>query len=144
MAFGSQIIRLFMNTPYSHVYLKFYSPTLDRVLIYEAVGSGVRFIGSIAWSQHAEEVASFPLQICNSSYLQLMQYCIDNAGRKYGFLQNIGVALSYVFKEKFNRFKEGKNCSEVIADILEMEGIKIDIEKNLITPKDVYNRLSTL
>lgn len=43
---GSWLIRAYMGTPYSHVYLKFYSQSLNRTLIYEAVGGGVRFIGS--------------------------------------------------------------------------------------------------
>jgi len=138
---GSWLIRLFEQTPYSHVYLKFHSESLNRTLIYEAVGSGVRFIGSTAWEQHAQEVASFDVDIIQCNYITLLQYCIDNAGIEYGYMQNIGISLAKLLNLKTNPFQTGKNCSELVSEILKVEGFKPVINKDLITPKDVYNML---
>jgi hypothetical protein len=141
-AIGGMAIRAFQHTTYSHVYLKFTSDSLQRVLIYEAVGGGLRFIGTKVWESHAEEVASFPIQISQDNYISLLQYCVDNAGTEYGFAQNLGVAICELFRMKKNPFKTGKNCSEVVSDILKLEGYKFDKESNLITPKDIYKVLS--
>lgn len=140
-AFGSYIIRMFQKTTYSHVYIKFRSDSLNRTLIYEAVGGGLRFIGTKVWESHAEEVASFSIDISQENYVKLMQYCVDNAGTEYGFVQNIGIAMCELLSLKTNPFKEGKNCSEVVGEILKLEGIIFEKETNLLTPKDIYKAL---
>lgn len=131
-----------MCAPYSHVYMKFYSASLDRTMIYEAVGKGVRFIGLERWKEHAQEVASFELQISDENYKRLLQYCVDNAGTDYGFLQNMGILIANLFKLKKNPLKDGKNCSEEMGDVLELEGHVFDKDKDLLTPKDIYKILS--
>lgn len=141
-AIGSWAIRLYQNTEYSHVYLKFHSEALNRVLIYEAVGGGVRFIGSSAWEKQAIEVASFDLDIKQCNYVTLLQFCVDHAGLEYGFLQNIGLLFCDLFKMKENPFKKGKNCSEMVAEILKLEGVVINKDFNLVTPKDIFEVLS--
>lgn len=137
-AIGSVLIRWYMQTPYSHVYMKFDSPSLNRTLIYEAVGAGVRFIGSHRWKEHAEEVASFELEISDENYKKLMQFCVDNAGIEYGFYQNLGILLANMCASNKNTLTDGINCSEAIGEILELEGYKIDKDLNLLTPKDIF------
>jgi hypothetical protein len=139
---GSWIIRAYMRTPYSHVYLKFHSSSLERELIYEAVGGGVRFIGEKLWSEHAEEVASFDIQISDAHYKSLLQNCVDNSGVEYGFLQNIGIPLAKLFNLKSNPFQSGSNCSEEICKILRLTGYMVEGKKDLVTPKDIYDILS--
>lgn len=141
LAFGSYAIRMFQGTEYSHVYIKFKSDSLQRTLIYEAVGGGLRFIGTKVWESHAEEVASFSIDISQENYIILMQYCVDNAGTEYGFTQNIGVAICELLNLKKNPFKDGKNCSEVVGEILKLEGFVFGKETNLLTPKDIYKVL---
>lgn len=141
-AIGSLAIRAYYRTPYSHVYIKFKSEGLQRVLIYEAVGDGLRFIGSKVWESHAEEVASFDLEINKENHISLIQYCIDNAGGEYGFIQNIGIFVCDILGTKVNPFRKGKNCSEVVGEILKLEGYVIDKDINLVTPKDIYKVLS--
>jgi len=140
-AVGSWLIRWYMGTEYSHVYIKFHSPSLERTLIYEAVGAGVRFIGLDRWQSHAQEVASFQLTLSDENYKRLMQFCVDNAGIDYGFFQNIGILVANVAKLERNLFNDGKNCSEEIGEILELEGFDIEKDFNLLTPKDIYEIL---
>ncbi len=141
-AIGSILIRWYMGTPYSHTYLKFHSDSLDRTLIYEAVGAGVRFIGADRWAGHAQEVASFQLEIQDANYKSLMQTCVDNSGIDYGFMQNIGVLIANACKSEKNLFNDGENCSEAIGQILELEGYKFTKELNLLTPKDIFDALT--
>jgi hypothetical protein len=137
-AIGSLLIRSYMGTPYSHVYIKFYSSTFDRELIYEAVGSGVRFIGIDRWKQHAVEVDSFEIELCDESYKRLMQYCIDNSGVEYGFFQNLGIIWANICKLAKNPVDDGENCSEIIGEILALQGYTINKDFNLLTPKDIW------
>lgn len=140
---GSILIRWYMGTPYSHVYLRFESPSMQRSLIYEAVGAGVRFIGLEKWKTHAKEVDSFQFEISDENYKKLMQFCIDQAGDEYGFMQNIGVVLANILRKSNNAFTSGENCSETIGEVLELEGFKIEKDLNLLTPKDIHEILST-
>lgn len=139
---GSWLIRLYQRSAYSHVYLKFYGKSINRWLVYEAVGNGVRFIGSTMWEKHAEEVDSFTLDVEDELYTKIMQYCVDHAGIEYGFMQNIGIAIARLFKMNNNPFRKGKNCSEAIGEVLELKGYQIDKPLDLMTPKDVYNVLT--
>lgn len=134
---GSWLIRWYLGTPYSHTYIKFYSETLNRTLIYEAVGGGVRFIGSKEWESHAEEVKSYTISIKKCNYIRLLQYCVDNAGVNYAYSQNIGIILAKIFKLNKNPLTKGLQCSEVLGNILELEGYGIKKDANLLTPLDI-------
>ena len=136
-AIGSIAIRAYMQTDYSHVYIKFYSKSLDRTLIYEAVGSGVRFIGQEKWKNHAIEMHSYDLEISDESYIKLMQFCVDNAGEEYAFCQNLGVVIAKVFNLEKNPFEKGQYCSEITGELLKLEGFRICKDINLVTPKDI-------
>lgn len=140
---GSILIRWYMGTPYSHVYLRFESPSMERSLIYEAVGAGVRFIGLEKWKQHAEEVDSFELCIEDENYKKLMQFCIDNAGNEYGFMQNLGLVWANILRKRKNPLTSGQNCSEEMGEVLEREGFEITKDLNLLTPKDIHDILTT-
>jgi hypothetical protein len=138
----SWLIRLYEGTTFSHTYLRFHSESLDRHLVYEAVGGGVRFIGQPAWSKYAEEVDSFTISVSDEARLKLLQYCVDSAGMEYGFIQNLGLVVARLFKLKYNPTPGGKNCSEIIAEVLQMQGYKLPKEPNLMTPKDIHLTLS--
>lgn len=132
-----------MGTPYSHAYISFRSESLNRDLIYEAVGSGVRFVGKTLWEETSKEVKRYELEICQESYKELMQWCIDNAGVKYAYFQNIGILIANLFTLKKNPLKQKMNCSEVVARILIKNGFKVDKDLDLITPKDVDQILAS-
>lgn len=140
----SWLIRLFLKTEYSHVYLQFYSESINREIIYEAVGKGVRFIGLKRWKLQAQEVLSYTINIKECNRTELIQWCVDNAGHSYSFWQNIGILISSLLNTKNNIFTKGKNCSELIAKILKLEGYKIEKDLNLITPKDIEEILKMI
>lgn len=141
---GSWAIRLFQNTPYSHTYVRFYSESLNRTLVYEAIGTGgVRFVGYKIWSEKAQELESFTLQVKKCNSIRLLQEFVDDAGIDYGHLQNLGIFLASIFGWKKNPWRKGKNCSEIVAKFLKSEGYHINKPLDLVTPKDVYNVLKS-
>lgn len=137
-AIGSALIRWYLGTDYSHVSFKFEAKSYDRMLVYEAVGAGVRFIGLNQWTTDHEEVNSVELNISDENYKRIMQFCIDSSGSGYGYLQNIGILIADLFKLKKNPLVKGENCSEIIGEVLALEGYKIDKDFNLLTPKDIW------
>lgn len=136
------LVRWYQKTPYSHVYMSFYSESINRTLIYEAVGEGVRFVSPKIWANHAEEVKSYTIQVKRCNAVTLLQYCVDHAGEDYGFMQNVGVLVSKWFKLRSNPWPKGKNCSEAMAELLKAEGYVLPKEPNLMTPKDIDLLLS--
>lgn len=140
----SWAIKAIYQTEYSHSYLKFRSDRLDRDIIYEAVGVGVRFVGYKLWCEHAKSIKEFELEVTQEQYTELQQFCVDNAGKKYGKLQILGIYIAKLFRMKKNIFKNGDSeevCSEVIAKIMTQLGYKFDKDFDLITPKDIYQAL---
>ena len=139
----SWLIRWYLKTPYSHVFIKFYSENIERELIYESVGKqGVRFINKSNWEKKSKLVKEYKIEINDDNYKKILQWCIDNSGEEYALYQNIGVVISDILKLNKNPAKKGMNCSEAIYYILKLEGYKIDKEPNLITPKDIDELLS--
>jgi hypothetical protein len=140
---GSLLIRRYLGTEYSHVFLKFYSSKYDRHLIYEAVGSGVRFVGKHEWEMHAVVTSEHTVHIQEASSFSIMQFCIDHSGQSYGAMQNIGLVLAKLFKWSKNPFKKGVNCSELIAMALIEAGYDVNTKLDLITPRDIEDLLKT-
>lgn len=141
IAIGSWLIRKYMGTSYSHVSFHFNTSTMNRTLVYEAVGSGIRFIEKSNWEKYAELVVSYEIEVSNEIYVRMMQTCIDNAGLKYGYMQNIGVIIAKLFKLEYNPFPENDNCSELLLRLLIEAGYSIEKSHDLVTPLDIENML---
>lgn len=138
----SWIIRLYEKTPYSHVFIRLHMEEINREVVFEAVGPHVRMVTVSEWQSKAEEVASFSLDISHSNYISILQYCIDHQAEGYGIMQNVGVIIADLFNLKHNLFTTGMNCSEFIYNILKCQGYHLEKNKNLITPKDIFNLLN--
>jgi hypothetical protein len=145
----SWAIRLVDWTPYSHVYVSFYSATYDRRLVYQASSVMVNFFGPEAWAEEAVVVREFDLEISDEAYRRFMQFAIDNAGLPYDLASVFGLAwvkLMAVFGKKVgnplgNR-KGAFFCSKLVASIMEdafgddLPGFPEDM-----TPRDIYEYL---
>lgn len=138
----SWLIRLYEKTSYSHVFIRLHIQELNREVLFEAVGPHVRMVTVKEWEKTAQEVASFDVPVSHSNYISILQYCIDHQAAGYGIMQNVGVVLADWFNLKHNPFTSGMNCSEFIYNILKCQGYYLDKNKNLITPKDIYNLLN--
>lgn len=141
----SAVVKWYLKTPYSHVYMKFYSKSLDRWIVYEAVGNGVRFIGQKLFDETVDIIKEFEIDISDEKQKELLVWCVDNSGVKYGCLQLIGIFIANILKLKRNPFKSGKICSELIAEAIENAEIyKFKKDLNLVTPKEIYNLLMAM
>jgi hypothetical protein len=140
----SKLIMKVQGTPYSHIYVKFYSASLNRELIYQASGLQVNFVGSIFFYDHHIAVKEFELEISDEVHLEALRFAVDKAGTPYSIKQLFSI-LAYMLTGKL-LFRDGREayvCSELIGEML-AEKIKITINKDLdiVIPKDIYNILS--
>lgn len=139
----SKLIRWIERTEYSHVYLRLHIPQLSRNVIYEAVGSNVRFVGESTWSFN-EVVEEYEWEVSEEEYKQILQFAIDTAGKHYGLGSMLGLGIVRVASclgiTLSNPFSDGsKNfvCSELAAII--MKKYFFNIQQDNIFPKDVNN-----
>lgn len=143
----SWTIRKAERTDFSHVYVKIFSKSLDRYLIYQASGLTVNFCGQQTFYAHNKDIAEFAIPITTEQKVEILKKCVDLAGRPYGIKALIGIGLvrlASIFKWKIhNPYADGSKtyiCSEITATLLILIGFKFN-ELDSITPKDIYDKL---
>jgi len=126
----SWLIMLCERTNFSHAYIRIRSESLDRELIYQATGSGVNFVGSVLFEQTAQVVEEYRVEIPDEDRRKLLQWCVDNAGKPYGKLQILGLAMIRLAKlvgiRIRNPFPNGTGayvCCELVSGALEHLGL---------------------
>jgi hypothetical protein len=135
----SYAIRAVEGTPYSHVGIQWRSPTLDVELNYEAVGTGVRFVGAIQFDHNHVVVKRHTLHMTEKQHQELMRYCILTAGREYGSLQILGMGLTRLLRLGANPTSDGTRtlvCSELIGYILiDILGLPVPLRLEVDGPR---------
>lgn len=123
----SWLIRAYMGfTPYSHTYIRFYMPGIQRWVIYEASHGDVHFEEFTNWTSRSQVIEEYDLVLDERHWHEVLQFCIDNSNKLYGFLTLIGILL----KKKLG-FDGNKSfiCSELVA-----KAIQIPNADDFITP----------
>lgn len=141
----SWIIQKVQGADYSHVYIKFYSDSLERELVYQASGLEVNFVGSNLFNSSHIIVDEFELEISDEAHKKALQFAVDKAGTPYSIKQLFGI-LIYMISGKI-LFRDGRSgyvCSELIGQLLQEEfNFVISKDLDTIIPKDIHNILST-
>lgn len=146
-AIGSDLIRWFMKTEFSHTYFKFKEDSYEDSTICHATGKGVNYMSSTTFEKTNQPVAEFELEISNELYQELLQDCHRYAGDKYGYFQNLGILVVRVLgrvgiRMNRNPINDGINCSEWGYYLLEeIDGKWTNTDPNLVAPDEVYNYL---
>jgi hypothetical protein len=148
----AQLIMWGYNIPYSHVYIRLYSVSYQRHLIYQASHSMVNFMGVNVFNEENITTDEFRLDISDQNLKDMMAFAIDNAGKHYGIKQAIGMGIVRVaeifgkyIKNPFADRAHTYVCSELCAHILkEFAGTSIPRDIDDITPKDVYVYLQAI
>lgn len=145
----SSIIMGILDTPYSHVYIKIHSDSLERDLIYQASGLAVNFMAPAIFDAHNVVVKEFSFDVTSQKKKEILQFCVDNAGVPYGSKELIGLGWVCV-NEKLGRkisnpFRDGRAsyvCCELGAKVAE-DFLEIPINQDLddLTPKEFYEAL---
>lgn len=142
----SALIMAVERTDYSHVYVRWHSDKYGRDLIYQASGLKVNFVGLDLFMSMNTIVDEFDFDVSDETYVKMVQFCIDNAGKPYGGKQLVGMGIKKLGFE--NPFRDGKQtyvCSELGAYIVRefiSEGIGTDLDD--IDPLALHEYLSSL
>lgn len=142
--FFSWAIRAIDKTQYSHVYLRWFSPTAETWVTYEAAGHSVRFLSNKLFEKNLDVVREFEIEVSQECWPKLLRFCLDNASVPYGIKQILGIGIAKLFKLKQNPFKDESDtmvCSELVGRVLEHMGIVFDKPLDLLDPKDIYLKL---
>lgn len=147
-AIFSWLIRLFERTEYSHVYVKFYSESLDRWLIYQASGLKVNFEGSISFDERVQTLYRYSVDIKEEDYKKVLQFAVDNAGKPYSISQIFGLAYVIVCrwfgKRVKNPFPNGDQsyvCSELVATMIPQMKEYFNEHLDTVTPSEIKQYL---
>lgn len=148
----SNLISKIEGTEASHAYIKYYSESIDRTLIYQANGHGVFFTGNTQFDSVSVIVKEYEFTISPEQRKKSLQFAIDNSGKSYGFLTIAGFTAV-----RFVRWAFGKNitnpfadeghtyfCTELVAAVLESAGFPHTTYKDTIGLKDLQDIVELL
>lgn len=144
----SSTIRLVQGTKYSHVRIT-WTTSSGRVVVYEASGLHVRFLGTLAQEQNKVEVIKkYKISFEREEYRKLVDTCLKYAHVKYGISQLIGIGLVKLFNLDKNPLSKGEYsqvCSEIVARILrEAKGWELSTNLDIAGPKEIDEELQKL
>jgi len=141
---GSFALRKYMNTKFSHVLLKLNYASLDREVIYEASNVGVRCMKLQNWETHNQIIDRFPITLSPDRKKELIKYCIDHLGIKYGFLSIPAILFHDLIQKNIGLGDDGERrmiCSEflylAVKDIIG----EINEDSDFIKPSEIYSKL---
>jgi hypothetical protein len=143
-AIFGRAIEWFEKTNFSHAYVRFYSESLNRSLIYQASGMSVNFTNIEHFNSINTTVKEYEILVSDEQYTQILQFCVDNVSKPYGLKSIFGILVYQIFGWKcINPDKqESFICSELVCYILQMLGIINEPDLDYSTPKSVYNILN--
>lgn len=148
----SWIIMKGYSIPYSHTYIKMYSNTYQRWLVYQASSTMVNFMNIETFNEEAQSVYEAQIEVSQETGFKVMQFAIDNCGKPYGIKGVFGYAWVRI-KEIFGRKEENPLtdgnasfvCSELVAEILkECLGAELSKSPENMTPKDIYDLIPSI
>jgi hypothetical protein len=145
----SWMIRLFLWTPYSHVYIRFHSVPYNSDLVFQASSLQVNFYSEAVFTSVEDVIQEFTIPVTLATKIAVIEFAMANVGKPYNIMGVFGVLLvwvaSLVGKKIANPISgAGDFCSQLVGQILvEFLGDKLNYPVDVITPKDIFNYLST-
>lgn len=152
LAIFSWLILWTQKTPYSHVYLKYNDDYLNKNMIYQASHTLVNYMSLPVFLSQEDVIQEFTFNVSDVVFKKWMEFAADNAGKPYGVLEIVGLALvgllSLVNIKITNPFKDAGEtwiCDQLVAAGLNnCSNIKLPMPLNNMRPQDVYTLVSTL
>jgi hypothetical protein len=116
------------GTKFSHVAMVFESESLERTLVYHATTKGVNFMSWELFNEQNIVVDADYVGMSPEERKQALQFCVDNAGKPYGFAEVAGIAIKRVVKKLLNKdiknpFDDGDKsyfCVEIVLRLMDI------------------------
>ena len=110
----SDLIIWYTKKPYSHVARGFNAFSGKVQMYYQASEGKVNYESKEVFDHKHEIVKKYILQIPKELYTEIGIACMQDSGKKYGVMQNLGIVLVDLGICKDTPWKDGRNCSELI------------------------------
>ena len=143
----SVILQKYLKTNYSHTFVMYDTAKHmgDDSIYHSSFGSGVGFFAKHVFEEQNEIVLIYEIEVSDEVYNKIRQELFYNCGMKYGFMQNIGIAIVDFAKQVFgikiqNPFRKDQNCSELVhRHVISIAFPEIAKQYNpdTISPKDI-------
>lgn len=137
---GAEVIKWYMGTPYSHVYLRVFSNYTGQNLVYQASHGSVHLRTYERFLGENRPVKEFSLDVDNDRLKQTITLAQKLLGAPYGYLG----LIKLVFRRKIHGFigddSKSFHCSEFIATLFPEIAYKCE-DLDFIEPKHLYAAL---
>jgi hypothetical protein len=132
----SSAIREVERTPYSHNYVRFYSASIDRWLVYHASHTSLHFLSWETFQKQNKILEEWEVTGTALQKVEALQFCVDNAGLPYGVLEIVGMGIIRLAKAWFDirmnnplsGVVKSQVCSEVALRVLAIYSLDIKEE----------------
>jgi hypothetical protein len=147
------MIRAFEDTPYSHMYMRYWAPQVERDMIYQANIDDVNFTNTQHFLYHNKVIDEYAFKITPEIKKAVIQKCIDRLHLKYGKMQLVGMATAQIWHKWTgtwikNPFRDGTKtqvCSELAGHVLYEMGYPVELEKlEVLGPKWLHGKIEGL
>ena len=139
---GAVGIAMWMNRPYSHVYIRFESSKLPSN-VYHAANGMVHFREFENFKKENNIIKEYIIPLTSEARTKFLTKAVYMAGEKYSFIelaQIMGSDIAYNVLNKELKFKDAKGyiCSELAGSLCSTElGIEFNRPLNLLKPSHV-------
>lgn len=148
----SWLIMLVQKTPYSHVYIKYQDDYLGQPMYFQASHTLVNSMSESVFLAQETVIQEFTFNVSDASFKSTLLNAANQAGKPYGVMEILGlslveIALALGIKMQNPAKDAGTTwvCDQLVAYLLSLcENVKLPMPLNDMTPKDVYNLVSSL
>ncbi len=127
----------YMGVNYSHTAICWYADSIDRHLVYHAHIKGTQLVNFQDFRRSNKLSYVVDLNISSENQKKVLQFCIDNLNKPYGFWTLIG----HLTRKILPIGKDGSDsftCSEIVAMALSGKA------EDFTTPKELYDLVKEL
>lgn len=146
--FGSKIIQLVENRPFSHCYIRYDSPATGINLVSQASHGYVNLVNSCVFFKENDQIEEYEIDCTDEQFKDIQIFTHKNLGVKYSQTELILIGIKKLFNIKLNirDYDESFICSEWAARICQIDGIDlIDIiDQDYLTPSDFNEIIKNL
>lgn len=127
---GAEVIKLWMGTPYSHVYLRVYSSYTEQWLVYQASHGMVNCLTYTAFSATNNTTHEYSVDVSDEALRSTVRKAQQLLGQPYGYFGLLRLVLRRLEIPVVGDGLKSSHCSEFIAtlfpDLAERAGITAD------------------
>lgn len=140
----SVILQKYMNRDYSHVFVEYETEDKlgDNAIYHSSLSSGVGFMSRSVFEEDNIVTHMYEIELSEELYIKVRKELFSVCGKKYGLLQNIGIAIVDSFRyfgiKVNNPFINGQNCSELLyRHFINVVYPEYKYDPDIISPKDI-------